>query len=102
MVLKTAPPCFLVQDRSRSSCLARAMRIASGCSSHSRVDPSISVKRKVTWPVGRSTAFAHCAQLSLRCADLASGQVSIDFPLHAVLPLYRREPVILADLGQLG
>src|SRR5436309_3184 len=37
----------------RASWRARAVRIASGCSSQSRLLPSISVNRKVTVPVGR-------------------------------------------------
>ena len=39
----------------------QALRIASGCSSHSRVDPSMSEKRNVTVPDGRSViAEVHC------------------------------------------
>src|SRR5579862_9882458 len=54
MVLKTTPLLLSTACRRRASWRARAARIASGCSSQSRVLPSMSVKRKVTVPVGQS------------------------------------------------
>src|SRR2546421_12895934 len=40
--------------RKRASCSATSTRMSSGRSSHSRVEPSISVKRNVTVPAGAS------------------------------------------------
>src|SRR5207249_8828922 len=46
-------PLVSMAARRRASWRARASRMVSGCSSHSRVLPSMSVKRKVTVPPGR-------------------------------------------------
>src|SRR5919201_47452 len=54
MVLKTWPLFVSMAAWRSASCRASARRIASGCSSQSLVLPSMSVKRKVTVPVGRS------------------------------------------------
>ena len=53
-VENTNPRCASRVRRTISSCWASAIRIASGRSSHSRVEPSMSVNRNVTVPVGRS------------------------------------------------
>jgi hypothetical protein len=52
MVENTTPPLASTARLRISSCRAKAWVIASGCSSHLRVELSRSVKRKVTVPVG--------------------------------------------------
>src|SRR5262245_45116060 len=54
MVLNTTPPLVSMAARRSASWRAKAMRIMSGCSSHKRVEPSMSVKRKVMVPLGMS------------------------------------------------
>ena len=53
-VLTTWPPCASTASRRIASWRARAGRIASGCSSHSRVEPSRSVNKNVHRPRGHS------------------------------------------------
>ena len=50
--LNNQPPCSSTVERKTSSCAARAFRIKSASFSHRRVEPSISVNRKVTIPEG--------------------------------------------------
>ena len=50
MLFTTRPPCASIAPRTNPSCNANAARIASGWSSHSRVEPSISVNKNVTVP----------------------------------------------------
>jgi hypothetical protein len=57
-VENTYPPCAWVAARTMSSWRATARRIASVADAHSRVDPSMSVNRKVTVPEGAPTAPA--------------------------------------------
>ncbi len=54
VVFTTNPACPSIASRTTASCRARAGRIASGCCSQRRVDPSRSVKRNVTVPDGNS------------------------------------------------
>jgi hypothetical protein len=51
---RTCPPLACTADASNSSWRASAARIASGCSSHRRVDVARSVNRNVTVPLGNS------------------------------------------------
>ena len=53
-VENTNPLCPSITARKTLSWRANASRIASGCSSHRRVEPSRSVNKKVTIPVGNS------------------------------------------------
>src|SRR5436309_7295051 len=56
--LNSQPPRASIAARTTSSCAANATCIASGSSSHLRVDPSISVKRNVTVPLGALALIA--------------------------------------------
>src|SRR5207248_3333222 len=53
-LLTRAPACRAITAAAKASWRVRAARIVSGCCSQRRVLPSISVKRKVTVPIGRS------------------------------------------------
>ena len=53
--LNNQPPWASIAARSTSSCAARAARMTSGSVSHRRVEPSMSVNRKVTVPDGCAT-----------------------------------------------
>jgi hypothetical protein len=55
VVFTTEPPCRATASRRISSWRANAACIASGCSSHRRVEPSMSVNKNVTVPDGIST-----------------------------------------------
>src|SRR5881392_4247234 len=79
-----------------SSWRASAIFIASGCSAHSLVDPSRSVKRKVTVPVGSSDIGALRAQFIeetaqpldhfvVRHGGTAGGQVVEALPAERIL-----------------
>ncbi len=57
-VANTYPPWASIASRTTASCTANAARISSARSSHSRVEPSISVKRNVTVPEGRPATRA--------------------------------------------
>src|SRR3954471_20618914 len=65
--LNNQPPWDSMADRSTSSCSARAMRIPSASDSHRRVDPSTSVNRNVTVPLGLPDAIRAVSQ-TLRVA----------------------------------
>ena len=52
--MTTTPPCPPITSVRTLLCRSSATSIASGTVSHSRVDPSISVSRNVTVPVGSS------------------------------------------------
>ncbi len=54
--LNRKPSCAAIAARNASSCAFRAARIAAASASHRRVDPSISVNRNVTTPVGAAAA----------------------------------------------
>ena len=54
VVFTTCPPCAAIASRRISSWRASAACIASGCSSHRRVEPSRSVNKNVTVPDGSS------------------------------------------------
>ena len=67
MVENTVPPCSATARRSSSSWRDRADRIASSSSCHSRVDPSMSVKRNVTVPDGPAIGPSSHAEVPGRC-----------------------------------
>jgi len=56
-VLKTTPPVSSTFRRRISSWVCSATRMASGSSSHGRVEPSTSLKRKVSVALSVSTAL---------------------------------------------
>src|SRR5579872_2259774 len=58
MVLKTLPLCAWIAERISSSCRRTLARMASRCRSQRSVEPSMSLKRKVTVPVGSGLRWA--------------------------------------------
>src|SRR5579862_8782985 len=78
MVLKTVPPFVSMAARRRASWRERARHIVSGCSSQSLVEPSISVKRKVSVPVGRFMTGSNDRQVG--CSSLFAGKRQTSCP----------------------
>ena len=68
VVLTVVPPCSATASRRMPSCRASAGRIASGCCSQRRVDPSRSVNRNVKVPVGPCGIATPCAAQYTRYA----------------------------------
>src|SRR6266581_2228503 len=99
--LNSHPPRASMAARSTSSCAARATCIASGSSSHRRVDPSISVKRNVTVPLGAlaliatMSRFRHLAY-SLPPPHLIHPHRLLE-PLHHKLPAVGEDKALARD-----
>ena len=64
--LNNQPPCASIATFNSSSCAVNAARIVSGSRSQRRVEPSMSVNRKVTVPEGRITPGHYASTVSRR------------------------------------